>query len=714
MFSGNDPKVIEERRPVLEKLAKDCVVSEAALADERDVLCKFLDISPAGSTVVKFLCPPTRAKYVYKLTELIKPDVPSTDNYRLFNESVIRVLLHVLTTTVELKTMIAVLDVLQFILARAHNNPLSKTVDVQSIFVALGGISSVWSMLVSNRDVRENCRRVLSSLITSNSDNIEKFEQLILTFLKEQNGLSLLYDSAEEHVHEIVSKLLWFGLSEPVQRVIASHPQGLALLGRLYSSPDSNARCLAGLTLSVLVTSNVLDSNKSVRAIDGVTSILSSLVTSTTNLPSQPFLSAVCRGSTNGLDRIVSCIETGQSPMSDFCSYVILNAELGLDWIDGHRISHAIETALLGNEANSVIGMNCARFLFKLFDKDNRLPNVRSDGRTAELVSKVKEGLSAYNKSSRKIIESEHRQFVQFQSSTLVPQLSTIQAKHVANIDFTEFESVVKHYAENQSKLEERVSVSEKALRVLGDHLSASDASEGGWTTVPPDLVREWNQSLLGMMEIRSRVAGLEALLDQQESKSKSASADAENLQQVLTSMRQEIVAVDAKAEEYRKESSRFSGAAAGAVDPELMLQRAQEFESKAKEEIARREALRQSQDSLEVQLDSARKAIVEAETEASQTRRIIAEARANVAEGEKMHIEVETRLQGEMKKAISQWNSRIGKTSEQLGAVEKIVSNFNDINKLIETENEQKDVLLNVIGDLLTKLQKLQSSLQH
>ena len=705
MFAGNDPKVIEERRPVLEKLAKDCVNTEAALSDERDNLCKFLDMSAAGSIVVKFLCVSTRYKYVFKLTEVM--EAPATEHYRLFNEPVIRVLLHILSTTVDLKTMLAVLEALQFILSRAHNHPLSKTVDVQKIFVNLGGISTIWSMLVTNRDVREHCRRALSSLITSNADQISQFENHMLTFLKDQNGLSLLFDSAEEHVHEIVAKLLWFGLSGDVGRVIASHPQGLALLGKLYLSSDSNARCLAGLTLSVLITRNSLDSAKTERAIEGVTSILSFLVTSTTNLPSQTFLSAVCRGSSKGLDRIVSCIEHGQSPMSDFCSYVVLHAELG----PNDKIFSAIESALLKNEPSSVIGMNCSRFLFRHMEADERLPSMRTDGRIADLMARIREGLAAYNKSSKKLIENEHSQFSQFQKSSLLPQLSSIKAKNVCGIEFGEFDAIVKQYIENQLKLEQKVTLSDQSLKALNENLS-SDSGDA-WTAVSADLVKEWNQSLIGMTEIRERVAALESVLAEQESRSKSAGADADNLQQVLTSMRQEIVAVDAKAEEYRKESSRFSGAAAGAVDPQAMLQKAQDCESKAKEEIAKREALRQSQDSLEAQLDDARKAMVVAETEASQTRKVIADAKVNVAQGEKMHAEVEGRLRADLKRALVGWNGKIAKTREQLVAVENIVHNFNDINKLIETENEHKDILLNVIGTLIEKLQRLQNSLQ-
>lgn len=711
MFGGNDPKVIEERRPALERLAKECVSSEQALADERDLLCKFLDISPAGTTVVKFLCPSTRSKYVCKLVDLIKADSNPNDYYRLFNEPVLKVLLHTLSTTQDMKTMISILDVLQFILSRAHSHPLSKSVDVQKIFVSLGGITTVWSLLVTNRDVRENCRRTLSSLISSNSDQIENFENLLTSFLRDQNGLSLLFSSADDSaLHDIISKLIWFGLSAEVQKIIAAHSHGLSLLGKLYSSPESNARCLAGLTLSVLVTSGCLDTNKSIRAIEGVTSILSTLVTSTTNLPSQQFLSSVCRGSSRGLERIVSCVESGDSPMSDFCSYVLLHADLP----NAHSLASCMESALLRNEPQSVIGMNASRFLFRLLDRDNQLPSVRTDGRIDILMQRIRDGLTAYNKTSRKIIEDEHSQFSQFHRGTLVPRLACVKSKNVSPIDFSAFEEIVKQYMANQAMLEDKVTLSAQSISGLGEALREQAAGDASWAAIPSDLTKEWNHSLLGMNSIRAKVVELEAILAGQESRSQSANADANNLQQVLTNMREEIVAVDSRAEEFRKESSRFTAAAAGAVDPELMLQRANEFETKAKDEITRREALRQSQDSLESQLEAARKAVVEAETEASQTRRIIAETMQNVAQGDKMHAELEDRFRGELKRAIGQWNEKMTRTQNQLSSVEAIVANFNEINTLVETENEHKDFLVGIIGDLITKLQRLQTDLQR
>ena len=708
MFGGNDPKVIEERRPALERLAKECVSNEKALADEQDLICKFLDMSPAGSTVVKFLCPATRSKYVFKLSEVITAESTPNDYYRLFNESVIKVLLHTLSTCMDLKSMMTVLDVLQFILSRAHSHPLSKNVDVQKIFVSLGGIGTVWSLLVSNRDVRENCRRTLSSLISSNSGCIEKFEDLFFSFLKDQNGLSLLHDSCDDNVHDIVAKLIWFGLSDNVQKTIAAHPQGLALLGKLYSSADSNARCLAGLTLSVLITNTCLDNNKSIRAIEGVTSILSALVTSTTNLPTQQFLNSVCRGSSRGLDRIVSCVESGDSPMSDFCSYVLLNADLA----ESHAIVPSMETALLRNEPQSVIGMNAARFLYRLMDRDSLLPSVRTDGRIDLVIHRVKEGLAAYNKSSRRIIEEEHSQFSQFHRSTLVPRLAAVRAKNVSQIDFSSFQEIVKQYMANQASLEDKVGLCERSILGLGEALKSQSAGDASWSTVASDLSKEWNQSLLGMNSIRAKVAELENLLATQESRSVSANADASNLQQVLTNMREEIVAVDSRAEEYRRESSRFTAAAAGAMDPELMLQRAAECEAKAKEEVARREVLRQSQDSLEAQLDAARSAVVEAETEASQTRRIIAETMQNVHQGEKLHSQLESQFRGELKHAVTQWNERIAKTQNQLSSVESIVASFNEINAIVETENDQKDLLLGIIGDLTKQLGRMESAL--
>lgn len=711
MFGGNDPKVIEERRPMLEKLVRECIVSEQALSDSQDYLCKFLDISSSGSTVVKFLCPSTRAGALPKLVELLKPDAP--DNYRLFNESVVRVLLHLLRSQ-EPKTVITCLDVLQFVLSRADHHPLASSVDIQSIFVALGGISIVWHLICSNKDIREHCRRVLSSLIASNSGKIHKYEEFIFFFLQNQNGVSLLADCvSDEGLHEITAKLLWFGLSPAVQGVISQHRQGLALLGRLFSSPDVNARCLSGLTLSVLITAGNLDACKSDRAVEGVSSILGSLVTSTgDNAPSPQFFSGLCRGSSNGLERILFCVDHGTSPMSDLCSYVLLNANLSLELIDSAKIVQVIENALLNNPSESVLAMNCSRFLFRLYQTEGRLPSSRTDGRLPELLNRVRDGLASYNKTSRQLVTAEHTQFSEFQKGSISAQLNRINGKKVEAIDFLNFELVVKQYLGNRETLTLAVQQSEEDIANLGQAVRLS-ADNDQWMYLSQDLVKEWNQSSQGMLMVYRRLDELREFLNSKESESKAASADAENLQNVISKMREEMVSVDSKAEEFRKESSRFTAAASGAVDPDLMLQRATENETKAKEEITKREALRQSQDSLEAQLEGFRKVMVLAETGANETRKSINETLAALAVAEKQHQELEARMRAEMSKAMTQWSSKIDRSKDQLAQVGSIMSRFKEINAMTETENEQKDLLATIIGDLVMKLQRLQMQLQ-
>ena len=187
LFGGNDPKVVEERRPALERLIRDCLASEIVLTDTENHLYSFLDISDNGVIVTKFLFPRTRSESIPKLLELLKPE-NSGDSYRLFNESVIRVLLEVLSAPNENDSHSNCLEVLQFILSRAHLNPLANTVDVQSIFVNHKGFHIVWNLLVnSSGSNRESCRKVLSSLISSNHTQIEVFERLFLKFLKDQN-----------------------------------------------------------------------------------------------------------------------------------------------------------------------------------------------------------------------------------------------------------------------------------------------------------------------------------------------------------------------------------------------------------------------------------------------------------------------------------------------------------------------------------------------
>jgi chromosome segregation ATPase len=346
--------------------------------------------------------------------------------------------------------------------------------------------------------------------------------------------------------------------------------------------------------------------------------------------------------------------------------------------------------------------------LFRLYGA--QLPSARKDGRISELLTRVKEGLAEYQKSSQRLVKAEHGQFDEFQRMTVNSQVSRIRAKQVDMIDFSQFESLVKQYNLGRLSLEEKSKASAAAIAALG---KAIGSDEAGWLQVDASLAREWNQSLLGMQQIYARVEELKRTLAEQEQAAKSAHHDSNNLQQVISKMRDEIVAVDSKAEEFRRESSRFASAAGGAVDPALMLQRASEAEKNAKEEIAKREALRQSQDSLEAQLEAMRNSLVKAELAASETRKSIAETVANVEMGERAHAELEGRFKAEFTKAVSGWTDKLNGTAKSLTAVADIVAQFNDINALIAEENEQKDLLGTVIGDLVSKLQRLQMSLQ-
>lgn len=720
MFGGNDPKVVEERRPMLEKLMRECLGNEKVLTcDANDMIYKFLEIPHEGMLVVRFLCPSTRKEYLLKLPELIQGEA-SRENYRLFTEPVMKALLSVLvdssTEIFDVKGKITALDVLQYILSQAHADPLVALVDVQQLFVSLGGISIVWSLLAKKEsEVRDNCRRVLSSLITSNSANIEKYEGLIVQFLREQNGLSLLFESSSsgEKVDEIIGKLIWFGLSEEVQKIIANHSQGLALLGKLYSSPDVNARTLSGLTLSVLISSGAIsDQSKVDRSIEGINSILSSLLNGGDKISGNTFLSSLCRGSPNGLRRMINCIEKDGS---DFCSYVVLHADLAVETVDEFGIAEAMESALLNEQdqetsGSSLLAQNASRFLFTLFSREKRLPTARGDGKIGVLLAKIKTGIAEYNRSTRKTIQAEHGQIEQFNKGTLQNQVAGIEAKKVGTIDFSEFKSLVTQYEENRDLLAKSMRVNSEAIAGLKSGFTSASALNTA--TVNPDLLKEWNHSVLGMQTVYRQLEALKQQLAEKESEAKSGEADSENLQQIVSKMRLEIMNVDSHAEELRKESSRFSAAAAGAVDPDLMLQRAADCEEKAKAEIAKREALRQSQDSLEAQLEVVRKNIVKAETQATETRKAIAETSSALGAGEELHKALEERFRGDFEKTVSQWQATISETNNQLAAMATIFSNIDCINKMIATENDQKDLLVSVIGDLVLKLQTLQSSL--
>jgi len=727
LFGGNDPKVVEGRRPALETILKECLANEKVLSDPNGHIYKFLDISEQGQILTYFLSPLTRDEYVSKLPELLKPD-NTPESYRLFNESVMRTLLHVIQQFPKedpsiLKPIITVMDILQFTLTKAHTNPLANTVDVQSIFVTLKGFQSVWQLLITTPGLRENCRKVLSSLISSNYATIQKFEKLFLVFIKDQNGLSILFDSLTDEndtsgVHEIIAKLFWFGLSSEVQMYIANHPQGLALLGKLFGSSDVNARCLSGLTLSVLISGNmIMDQSKSTRAIDGVTSILSSLISSSTNLlPTTQFLSAVCRGSSNGLERIKKCMHSGNSPMNDFCAWILQNAELPIEFIRMNELLSLMESAVLNHPSETVIAISASRFLYRLYNDHGVLPSARDDNKIGDLFKKVQLGMQNYHSQSRKIIQSEYSQYSQFQNFGIEKNFRRIEKKNsqIEFLDFAILETRVKEYQGKFIELDKRVGVNNTLIKLLGESTVATvgGVEDSTWTITSPDLVKEWNQSQLGMELVNNRLEQLRTALKQQESQSKAAENDSAKLQQVISNMRNEIVIVDSKAEEYRKESSRFTSASSGAVDASEMLRRTAEFEEKAKEEILKREALRQSQDSLEAQLAQYRSIIVQAESEAAETRKAIIETTNAAENGVASHNALEKQLREEMGKMLTNWTSKLQRNKKAADIVSEIHGNCDAINKLIGTENEEKDLISNLITEMISKLQKLQTNI--
>jgi hypothetical protein len=183
-------------------------------------------------------------------------------------------------------------------------------------------------------------------------------------------------------------------------------------------------------------------------------------------------------------------------------------------------------------------------------------------------------------------------------------------------------------------------------------------------------------------------------------------------LQQVISNLRIEIVIVDSKAEEFRKESSRFSAASAAAVDAPDMLRRAAEYEEKAKIEIGKREALRQSQDSLEAQLAQFRAVMVQADSEAAEIRKAIIETTHAAENAIKSHEILEKQVRDEMGKMMSDWSSKLERNKKAIDVIDEIHSNCDAINKLIESENESKDVISNLITEMIVKLQNLQTNI--
>ena len=698
LFGGNDPKVVEERRPVLELLLKECVSNEKLLAEE--ALYKFLGISSAGSIVIKFLLPSTRLEFLPRLSELLKPEMHA-DQYRLFSDSVIRTLLYLLKA--DIGDAMIVLEVLQFILSRHE--------DSQKKFVDLHGIPIVWNCLVTRPELGEHCRKVLSVLITCNLENMEKFEILIFDFLNNQNGIIQLLTtiSSNELLSEIASKLIWFGLSLDLQQCLASHPKGLALLGSLFSCPNSNAQCLAGLTLSVLVSAGVLDQGKEQRAKDGISQILTKFTASSTDLPTKQFLSTLCRGS--GLKRILSCLSVNALP-----AWVIAHADLSLEFIESSEglTTQFEDTILTSND--SITMQSCGLFLFRLYSEFGLFPQPRKESREVTmLMRKVQESVSQHTEEGRKMIRSEYSQFKEF-GSNLVEIEKIFKKKEkidiIGKLNFNDFEIVVQQYEGNCDKLHMEVDANRSLVDQLGAQVGNVD-NGGVWLEPNSELVKEWNLSAFALNTIKNRLFELESKFSDSEKISKSAESDSINLQSVISKMREEIVQVDEKAESFRTESSRFVAASSVAVDGALMLQRAAEAEAAAKEQITIRETLRQSQDSLESQLAEYRGEIVRENSQGSLLRKAVSETKETLATAEKHHEGIETRLKEEMGRIVSNWTSKMARNKCSLLMISEIFSNFNMISKLIESENEGKDMVIQIIGELVLKLQTFALALE-
>jgi hypothetical protein len=719
LFGGNDAKVVEERRPALEKYLKECILSEKVMADSKECMHKFLEISPSGTLVVQYLSETDsslRDTLVTKISEQVRDTTKcEKDHYRVFSESVLRSLLSEMKSTENPTSTVSRLENLQYILSKAHSHPLADKCDIQSLFVSLGGIHIVWNLLTLSL-FREPARRTLSSLISSNLQEIDRFEALFFEFVSRQKGLTLLFETCDsEELHEITAKLVWFGLSDSVQSAIAKHPQGLGLLGKFFASPDPHARCLAGLALSVLIPK--LDEQKSSRAIDGVASILASLVTNTSSLqsPSQAVLSAVCRGSSNGINRLKTVIQSGCSPMSDFCVWLVQQAQLPFEFIDRNGIETVIEEVVLGSSDNgSVAHVSGSLFLYRLYEEGKRFPLARSDNRTGELLSRIQIGISNHFEQTKKLISAEHGQYAEFQRVTIGNNFERIKTKNTAlspiSVEtFSDLVKAVDMYKHSFTSLETRVGTNCELIKSLGDKLGGDTAPWGKSTNINSELLRSWNQSLVGMSAVQSRLSALQTALSVKESEAKSAQNDANNLQQVISNMRVELSNVDSRAEEFRNDSSRFTTAAGGAVNPDDLLAKAKEMEIKAKEEIAKREALRQSQDSLESQLSHARASIVEAESRAAELRKSISESQSAIKEAETHHAELEKMLRGEMDTLLTSWNDKLANNNASLAIIDSIVKNCDAINKLIASENEQKDEVSAIIASVVQQLQSLQ-----
>ena len=286
-FGGNDPKTIEERKPVLEAFLQFCVKHSQILSDDSDEIYKFLQLPTATAIATKFVLCGDDA-----LLANLKRMTSSTEALsRLSHAQVLDRLLDAVELGVEGSA-----DVLSAAFARA---PVRRT------FCQIGGFIRVL----------KTCEKFPGHMNILNSYCTASGEEFHHDF-PEHEALPIFLDFLKStDFHVFLGKILWKGF--PPGGYQSS--QFLSVAGRLFVSEKFPARVCASLAISSQAAAGLMDSARVQKFAENLTNFAADL---RDDPETANFVPSILKGPA-ALGRLASCIGFADLEISSFVIYLV-------------------------------------------------------------------------------------------------------------------------------------------------------------------------------------------------------------------------------------------------------------------------------------------------------------------------------------------------------------------------------------------------------
>ena len=286
-FGGNDPKTVEERRPVLEEFVQFCLKHTQMLSDDSDEIYKFLQLPPATSIATKFvLC----------------GDDALTSNLKRFAASA-----EALTRLSHAQVLSRLLDAVEIgidgsaeVLAAAFSRgPVRKT------FAQIGGFVRV----LKTFEKFPGHMNILNAYCTASGEEFpHDFPEndalpIFLEFLK----------SSDFHV--FLGKIIWKGFPPGGYQ----SPQFLSIAGRLFVSEKFPARVCAAVAISAQAAAGQMDSSRVQKFAENLANFADEL---RDDPETAEFVPSILKGPA-ALGRLASCITFADLEISSFVIYLV-------------------------------------------------------------------------------------------------------------------------------------------------------------------------------------------------------------------------------------------------------------------------------------------------------------------------------------------------------------------------------------------------------